>query len=51
MLNQIMAALGIPRVESASKGLGMTAPFLLLRIQRGKTGLRAAGNRKLGKGW
>ena len=27
MLNQITAALGIPRAESEPKGLGMTAPF------------------------
>jgi hypothetical protein len=31
MLNQIVAALGIPRCESLPKGLGMTAPLAMLK--------------------
>jgi len=38
MLNQIMAALGIPRVESASKGLGISLPAGLRREHRTKAG-------------
>ena len=51
MLNQIMAALGIPRVESASKGLGISprearrARVELASIRRDESRMRYSGGR------